>query len=230
MSRAPAAPAETTKRATTDPSKIIVATENAALPKGSDVAPVYTPEGELSRFRLADGYRLELVAAEPLVQDPIAIDFDADGRMYVVEMRAYMPNIQGTGESRPIGRIVVVEDTDHDGKMDRTTVFMDSLVLPRAIKVLEHGVLVGAPPNLWLVRDTNGDLVADTKELIRSDYGDPKGNPEHNANGLLWGIDNWIHNANYAGQFRLGADGHIVYRKSPDVGQWGLSSDDYGRL
>lgn len=219
-----------TAHATADPSKVIVATENAALPKGSDVAPVYTPQEELSRFRLAEGYRLELVAAEPLVQDPVAIDFDADGRMYVVEMRAYMPNVQGTGESRPIGRIVVVEDTDHDGTMDRTTVFLDSLVLPRAIKVTEHGVLVGAPPNLWLVKDTTGDLVADTKELIRTDYGDPKGNPEHNANGLLWGIDNWIHNANYGGQFRLGADGHFIYRKSPDVGQWGLSQDDYGRL
>jgi mono/diheme cytochrome c family protein/glucose/arabinose dehydrogenase len=211
-------------------STVIAATENVSLPKGSNVAPVYTPEEELTRFRLADGYRLELVAAEPLVQDPVAIDFDADGRMYVVEMRAYMPNVQGTGENRPIGRIVVVEDTDHDGKMDRTTVFLDSLVLPRAIKVLEHGVLVGAPPNLWLVRDTNGDLVADTRELIRSDYGDPKGNPEHNANGLLWGIDNWIHNSNYAGQFRIGADGHIVFRKAPEEGQWGLSSDDYGRL
>jgi mono/diheme cytochrome c family protein/glucose/arabinose dehydrogenase len=229
VSRAPAQ-ADTSRRATTDPSKIIVATENAALPKGSDVAPVYTPTEELSRFRLADGYRLELVAAEPLVQDPVAIDFDADGRMYVVEMRAYMPNVQGTGESRPIGRVVVVEDTDHDGKMDRTTVFLDSLVLPRAIKVMEHGVLVGAPPNLWFAKDTNGDLVADTKELIRTDYGDPKGNPEHNANGLMWGIDNWIHNSNYGGQFRLGADGKIIYRKAPDEGQWGLSSDDYGRL
>ncbi|MEO8334526.1 MAG: c-type cytochrome, partial [bacterium] len=221
---------DTARPATADPSKVIVATENAALPKGSDVAPVYAPAEELSRIRLADGYRLELVASEPLVQDPVAIDFDADGRMYVVEMRAYMPNVQGTGETRPIGRIVVVEDTNHDGRMDRTTVFLDSLVLPRAIKVMEHGVLVGAPPNLWLVKDTNGDLVADTKELIRTDYGDPKGNPEHNANGLLWGIDNWIHSANYGGQFRLGADGTIVYRKSPDVGQWGLSSDDYGRL
>ncbi len=224
-SRADSAPSGSTATST-----VIVATENAALPRGSSVAPVYTPEEELARVRMADGYRLELVAAEPLVQDPVAIDFDADGRMYVVEMRAYMPNVKGTGENRPIGRIVVVEDTDHDGTMDRTTVFLDSLVLPRAIKVLEHGVLVGAPPNLWLMKDTNGDLVADTRELIRTDYGDPKGNPEHNANGLLWGIDNWIHNANYAGELRVGADGTIIFRKAPDEGQWGLSSDDYGRL
>ena len=189
-----------------------------------------TPEQALTRFRMVPGYRLELVAAEPLVHDPVAVDFDADGRMYVVEMRGYMPNVKGTGEDRPVGRIVVLEDTDRDGRMDRTTVFLDSLVLPRAVKVLEHGVLVGAPPNLWLARDTDGDLRADTRELVRSDYGDPKGNPEHNANGLLWGIDNWIHNANYAGQFRLGRDGKFVFRATPSEGQWGVSQDDYGRL
>ncbi len=194
------------------------------------VAPVYSPEEEGTRFHAVDGYHLELVAAEPLVQDPIAIDFDADGRMYVVEMRGYMNNLQGTGEDRPTGRIVVLEDTNHDGRMDKTTVFMDSLVLPRAVKVLEHGVLVGAPPNLWLARDTTGDLRADTRELVRNDFGNPKGNPEHSANGLLWGIDNWIHSANYAGQLRLGADGHMIYRKAPEEGQWGISSDEYGRL
>ena len=210
----------------------------AALPAAADtdgtpqrvVAPVHSPEDERARFHAVDGYRLELVASEPLVQDPIAIDFDADGRMYVVEMRGYMPNLQGTGEDRPTGRIVVLEDTDHDGRMDKSTIFMDSLVLPRAVKVLEHGVLVGAPPNLWLARDTTGDLRADTRELIRNDYGNPKGNPEHSANGLFWGIDNWIHSANYAGQLRVGADGHVIFRTAPEEGQWGISSDEYGRL
>ena len=210
----------------------------APLPTAADtdvtpqkvVAPVYSPDEERARFHAVDGYRLELVASEPLVQDPIAIDFDADGRMYVVEMRGYMPNLQGTGEDRPTGRIVVLEDTDHDGRMDKSTIFMDSLVLPRAVKVLEHGVLVGAPPNLWLARDTTGDLRADTRELIRNDYGNPRGNPEHSPNGLFWGIDNWIHNTNYAGQLRVGADGHIMFRKAPEEGQWGVSSDEYGRL
>jgi mono/diheme cytochrome c family protein/glucose/arabinose dehydrogenase len=224
VSPAPA-PTVTTPRPT-------VITQDSAkpLPKGSDVAPVYSPEEEQKRFRLVNGYRMELVAAEPLVQDPIAIDFDADGRMYVVEMRAYMPNIEGKGEDAPVGRVVVLEDLNDDGRMDRATVFMDSLVLPRAVKVTEHGVFVGAPPNLWLVHDTNGDLQADTRELIRSDYGDPRGNPEHNANGLYWGIDNWIHNANYGGQLRLGADGKVTFRKTVDEGQWGVSSDEFGRL
>jgi putative membrane-bound dehydrogenase-like protein len=150
--------------------------------------------------------------------------------MWVVEMRAYMPNLRGTGEDRPVGRIVVLEDTNDDGRMDRKTVFMDSLVMPRAVKVLSQGVLVAEVPNLWLVRDTNGDGRADAKELVRDDYGTKQSNPEHNANGLLWGIDNWIHNANYGGQFRLGADGKLVFRKTADEGQWGVSSDEYGRL
>jgi mono/diheme cytochrome c family protein len=114
--------------------------------------------------------------------------------------------------------------------MDRKTVVLDSLVLPRAIRVLERGVLIGAPPYLWLARDTTGDLRADVRELIRDDYGTLKSNPEHNANGLLWGIDNWIHNANYAGQLRARPNGGFTFRWTRSLGQWGVSSDDYGRL
>lgn len=199
------------------------------LPARADDAPVLTPAQTMASYRLPPGYRLELVAAEPLVQDPVAIDFDADGRMYVVEMRAFMPNLAGTGEDRPIGRIVVLEDTNDDGKMDRKTVFLDSLVLPRSVKVLSQGVLVAETPHLWFVRDTNGDGKADTKELVRDDYGTKESNPEHNANGLVWGLDNWIHNANYAGELRL-RDGKFEYRRTPSEGQWGLSMDSYGRF
>ncbi|WP_148306593.1 DUF7133 domain-containing protein [Gemmatirosa kalamazoonensis] len=202
----------------------------AALYVDTGVTPVRSPQDEARTFRLVDGYRAELVAAEPLVQDPVAIDFDADGRMYVVEMRAFMPNIDGKGEDRPIGRVVVLEDTNDDGVMDRKTVFLDSLVLPRTIKVMQHGVLVGAPPNLYFARDTNADLRADVRTLVRGDYGTLSSNPEHNANGLLWGLDNWLHNANYAGEFRLQPDGSFAFRPAPEEGQWGVSSDDYGRL
>ena len=195
----------------------------------STVAPVYAPEQSLAQLRLPEGYRAELVAAEPLVHDPVAVDFDPDGRMYVVEMRAYMPNIRGEGEDRPVGRIVVLEDVDDDGRMDKSTVFLDSLVLPRAVRVLERGVLVAAPPNLFLARDTTGDLVADVTEIVRRDYGTLRSNPEHNANGLLWGIDNWLHNANWAGQLRV-RDRGFAYRWTPSLGQWGVTADDYGRL
>src|SRR5690348_12744530 len=149
------------------------------LSTGEEDAPVLTPAQTMASYKLPAGYKLELVAAEPLVQDPVAIDFDPDGRMYVVEMRAFMPNLAGTGEDRPIGRIVILEDTNDDGKMDKKTVFLDSLVLPRSVKVLSHGVLVAETPNLWFARDTNGDGKADTKELVRDDYGTKQSNPEH---------------------------------------------------
>ena len=169
------------------------------------------------------------MASEPLVQDPVAIDFDADGRMYVVEMRGYMPNLEGTGEDVPKGRIVVLQDTNDDGKMDKSTVFLDSLVLPRSVKVMEHGVLVATTPQLWYAKDTNGDLRADSKELVRDDYGNLESNPEHNANTPFWGIDNWIHNANFEGEFRLRGD-HFDCRPTASIGQWGVTQDQYGRL
>ena len=89
-----------------------------------------------------------------------------------------MQDLPATNERAPIGRISVLEDTNNDGKMDKKTVFMDGLVLPRALKVLDHGVLIGEPPHLWLARDTNGDLKADSKELVVDTYGQELGNIE----------------------------------------------------
>ncbi len=198
--------------------------------RGTPVAPVLTPEHALRTFKLPPGYSMQLVAAEPLVHDPVAIDFDADGRMYVVEMSGFMPNVDGRGEQVPNGKIVVLDDTDHDGTMDRRTVFLDSLVLPRTVSVLEHGVLVGAPPFLWLARDTTGDSRADTRVVVRSDFGSRDDNPEHTANGALWGIDNWLHAANHRQELRLQRDGTFAMRATPSLGQWGVSSDAYGHL
>ena len=120
---------------------------------------------------LPPGYRAELVAKEPLVVDPIAIDFDADGRLWVLEMQGFMSEPNGANSREPINDVVVLEDTNNDGVMDKRTVFADKLVLPRALKVLDQGVLVGEPPNLWLMKDTDGDLKADTKDLVSDSYG-----------------------------------------------------------
>ena len=114
-----------------------------------------------------------------------------------------MNTIQAANEHEPLGRIVVLEDTDDDGKMDKRTVFADGLVLPRALKVLAHGVLVGEPPNLWLMRDTNGDLKADTKELVTDKYGSRDANVEHNANSLTWALDNWMYTSEVDMYLRL---------------------------
>ena len=173
--------------------------------KVSESSPPLPPDQAMKTFYMPPGYRLELVASEPLVQDPIVIDFDADGRMWIVEMPTFQPedDLAAASERDPACRVVVLEDTDDDGKADKRTVFMDGLVLPRAIKVLDRGVLIGEPPNLWLARDTNGDLKADTKDLVTDTYGRADGNIEHNANSLFWAMDNWIYTSEHDGYVRL---------------------------
>jgi mono/diheme cytochrome c family protein len=192
-------------------------------------SPVLSPAEEMKTFFLPPGYRVELVASEPMIQEPVFVETDPDGRLWVIEMLGYMLDISATGEREPLGRISVLEDLNDDGKMDKKTIFLDKLVLPRALKVLDHGVLVGEPPNLWLARDTNGDLRADTKELVTSSYGRLDANVEHNANGLLWALDNWMHTSETDVQLRL-RKGTFEVRKTLARGQWGASQDDAGRI
>ncbi|MBM0106968.1 c-type cytochrome [Steroidobacter sp. S1-65] len=191
-------------------------------------APALSPEAALRTLRVAPGFRVELVASDPLVFDPVAMTIGPDGRMWVVEMRAFMPNVDGTGEDAPIGTIATLEDTDNDGRMDKRTEFANGLILPRAIALVGDGVLVAEPPNLWFMRDTNGDGKMDDKQPIANDYGNPT-NPEHSANGLLWGLDNWIYSANHTTRFRYQAG---KWRREPTAfrGQWGIAQDDFGQL
>lgn len=199
-------------------------------------APALAPEQALRSFVVAPGYQLELVACEPLIQDPVAFAFGPDGRLWVVEMRGFMPDLDGTGEDQPVGRVVVLRDRDGDGRYDESQVFLDQLVLPRALLLVGEGVLVGAPPELAFWRDTDGDGKADRKEVIATDYGvrvDPKrpqfANPELAPNGLLWARDNWIYSAAYPKKFRYRNGG---WQTAPTAfrGQWGLSQDEYGRF
>jgi mono/diheme cytochrome c family protein/glucose/arabinose dehydrogenase len=199
-------------------------------------APPLTPEQALQSFKLPDGFRIELVAAEPMAEAPIAAAFDPEGRLWVLEMRAFMPNVDGVGETAPVGRISVLDDTNGDGRMDKSTIFLDGLVMPRAFMLVRGGLLIAEPPNLWFCRDLNGDGKADEKHLVANDYAveaDPKlgtrYNPEHSANSLLWALDNWIYSANYNSRFRNVAG---LWQREPSAfrGQWGLSQDDFGRL
>jgi mono/diheme cytochrome c family protein/glucose/arabinose dehydrogenase len=199
-------------------------------------APALTPEQALKSFTLAPGIKLEIAAAEPQVQEPVAITFGPDGRMWVVEMRGYMPDLDGNGEDAPVGRVVVLTDRDGDGRYEESKVFIDQLVLPRAIALVGDGVLVGAPPELAFWRDTDGDGKADKKEIVATDYGvrvDPKrphlANPERAPNSLLWAYDNWIYSAAYTKKFRV-VKGQWETGSTTFRGQWGLSQDDFGRL
>jgi mono/diheme cytochrome c family protein/glucose/arabinose dehydrogenase len=200
-----------------------------AVQQVSNESSVLPVEEAMKTIHLPPGYRLELVASEPMVVDPVVIDWDPDGRLWVVEMPGYMNDIQAARELEPVGRVVVLEDLNDDGKMDKRTVFADGLVLARALKVLDRGVLVGEPPNLWLMRDTNDDLKADAKELVTDQYGRRQGNVEHNANSLLWAMDNWIYTSEVDVDFRL-KNGKFELRKTLARGQWGATQDDVGRV
>ena len=190
--------------------------------------PVVPPQEALATFSVAPGYRMELVASEPLVHEPVQIAFDPSGRLWVVEMSGFMRDMDGTSEGQPTGSIRILEDRDGDGVMDRATVFLDHLVMPRAIALVAGGAIIAEPPHLWLCQDTNGDLVSDAKTALVTDYGQP-GNPEHTANGLLWAIDNWIYSANHGMRYRF-TDGRWTSEKTASRGQWGITQDDVGTL
>ena len=133
-----------------------------------------TPEEQLKTFILQPGYRLELVLADPIIQEPTAIAFDGNGRMFVVEDRSYMLDLDMTGQLDPISRISLHVDTDNDGKYDRHTVFVDNLVFPRFVTPFGPGVILTKESNaqeVWKYTDTNGDGVADKKELFDTGYG-----------------------------------------------------------
>ena len=161
------------------------------------------------------------------------MDWDTSGRLWVVEMPGFMADLTGSNEHEPIGRVVVLEDTNADGRMDKRTVFADRLVLARSIKVLDRGVLIAEPPNVWLMSDVDGDLKADQRTLVTDRYGRRDADPQNNANGFLWALDNRMYTAGQAdihlrltdGALRDDADaaarrvGRHRRRRRPDLSQ-----------
>jgi len=188
-----------------------------------------SPEEALKSFRLPPGFRIELVASEPMIEAPVAISFDEQGRLFVVEMRGYMRDMEGTTEKEPLGRIALLTDTDGDGRMDKASAFLDNLVMPRGVMAVKGGAFVAEPPNLFFCRDTKGTGIADEKILVASDFGTFGGQPEHMANTPTWAMDNRVYAAGYGTSLKL-TNG--AWQKGPGLGrgQWGLSQDDAGRL
>lgn len=193
-------------------------------------APVLSPEQALEAFRVAPGFEVELVAAEPLVEDPVAMAWDEYGRLYVVEMRGYMPDAYGTGSEEPVGQVVRLEDTDGDGRMDSSEVFLDKLINPRAVAVVNEGVLVGEPPHLWLCEVPDKQSLCQSRSSVGDYASDVEtANVEHMENRLLPGLDNWLYNSKSARRMRLADDG-LQVEEGLFRGQWGITKDNYGRL
>ncbi|GAA4418388.1 hypothetical protein GCM10023187_51790 [Nibrella viscosa] len=219
-------------------------TAQTATPSGPDLGPKpvvnpvantaqLTPEQSLKAFRVPKGYHMELVASEPMVREPVAIAWDGNARMYVAEMDTYMQDADATGEHEPVSRIVRLEDTNGDGKMDKSTVFIDKLLLPRMILCVGNELIVNETDtyDLWSYTDTNGDGVADTKKRIYHIPRKAPGNLEHQRSGLDWNIDNWLYVTVDPVRFRY-TKGQIQVDSlhSGSNGQWGLTHDNYGRL
>jgi len=174
--------------ATADPSTVPLTNESKALP----------PEAALASMKVPPGFRVELVAAEPLVMDPVAFDWGPDGRLWVAEMRDYPNgltwNEAGDPLDAPGGRIKVLTDTNGDGRYDEATVFLDGLSYPTGVKVWGKGILVTAAPEIFYAEDTDGDGRADKREVWYEGFA--RSNQQHRVNGLAWGLDNWLHVAN----------------------------------
>lgn len=181
-----------------------------------------------SAFDVAPGFRVELVAQEPLVEAPAAMQFDEDGRLWVVEWPTYMNDVAGSGERAPRNRVVVLEDEDGDGRMDRRTVFLSGLVLPRGAAPCRGGALVIEPPWLYHCVDVDGDGRCDTKRPLIDGFAGLD-SPEHAGNGPIYGLDNAWECSQHDERFRF--DGERLEREAVSAhGQWGITKDDVGRL
>lgn len=145
-------------------------------------------EDALATFQVADGFRIEMIASEPLITSPVDMEIDEFGNLYVVEMPGYPLDKSGTG------KIILLSDTNGDGKMDKRTVFKDNLVLPNGILRWKKGVLVTDAPNVLYLEDTDGDGTANLVDTLITGFA--LTNPQHNMNSPVYGLDNWIYIAN----------------------------------
>lgn len=151
-----------------------------------------SPEESLKKIHVPDGFEIELVAAEPLVLDPVAFDWDERGRLWVVEMADYPLGMDGHG--KPGGRVRILEDTDGDGRYDKSSIFADDLNFPTGILCWRGGCLVTAAPEVLFLKDTKNTGRADVRQTLLSGF--LEGNQQLRVNGLRWGLDGWVYCAN----------------------------------
>ncbi|MDB6134926.1 MAG: cytochrome [Verrucomicrobiales bacterium] len=192
--------------------------------------PALSPEESIRTIEVPKGFHLECVASEPMVEEPSMMAFDGNGSLYVCEWRTYMQDEHATGQLDPVSRVVKLTDTDGDGKMDKRTVFIDNVVLPRAVLPLQDRVLVyfTEDQTIWSYFDDNRDGVADRKEVAWRGESD-HGNIEHQQSGLLWNLDNTIITNDRRLRWNGGKLVAMPHSRGR-VSQWGLARDDDGRL
>jgi mono/diheme cytochrome c family protein/glucose/arabinose dehydrogenase len=197
-------------------------------------SPEYlSPQESMKTIHLQRGYHLQLVASEPMINEPVQIAWDGNGRLYVAEMNTYMQDANGTGEGKAVCTIKRLEDTNGDGVMDKSVVFIDKLVLPRMILPLDDRLLVAETydNSIYSYRDSNGDGVADEKKKVFTNESENKANLEHQRSGLVWNLDNKIYVTVENVRYKFD-DGMLKteYLHEGPGGQWGLANDNYGRL
>lgn len=175
-----------------------------------------SPDEALNRFQLQDGFEIELYAAEPDVMDPVEMIFTENGDAYVAEMPDYpfMPE-QGQGA----GRIRILQDTDGDRRIDKNVVFADSILEVTSMLPWKGGLIVTAAPHILYLKDTNADLVADTKEILFSGFFE--NNSEAQITSLRFGVDNWIYAANN------GQAGEVTFHRKPDAPPLRMNGADF---
>jgi putative membrane-bound dehydrogenase-like protein len=201
-----------------------------------------SPRQSLAVTHARPGFEVDLVAAEPLVTDPIAIAWGPDGKLWVVEMGDYPRGVDGKGKRG--GMVRCLEDLDGDGHYDKSTVFLDDLGFPTGVAPWRNGVLVACAPDILYAEDIDGDGKADKREILY--HGFMQGNPQHRMNGLKWGLDGWLYCAHgdaVGGRIELVRAGGSAnangrdFRIRPDAGaldpqsgstQYGRNRDDWG--
>jgi len=154
--------------------------------------PPRSPQDSLKAIHLKPGFKAELVAHEPLVADPIFIDWDEKGRMWVVEMADYPFHEHNDVTHR--GRVKVLDDTNDDGVYDKATLFLDDLEYPTGLALWKNGAFITSVPDVFFAEDTDGDGKADKRTPILTGF--HKGNPQHLVNGFAWGLDGWLYGGN----------------------------------
>jgi putative membrane-bound dehydrogenase-like protein len=209
----------------------------------ADQPPAKSPAASLAAIEVRPGFKVELVAAEPLVEGPVYFDWGADGKLWVAEMVDYPRGTDDKG--KPGGIVRFLEDTDGDGRYDKSTVFLDGLSYPNGLIPWREGVIVSAAPEIFYAADTDGDGRADVRQPFFTGF--VEGNPQHRANGFDYGLDNWLYGANgdsggkikstiRKGQSEVNISGRD-FRFRPDTGefeaiagmtQFGRHCDDWG--